>query len=98
MLLLWWSQRLLLSGRIRSRALLPGAVATVIELIGLRVFSRLVFSLIASNAVTFGPVGTALVIQSWLVRVGVVVFGGALMGRLLYEELPRMAHALKRRR
>lgn len=98
-LLLWWSQRLLLGGRIRWRALLPGAVATVIGLIGLRVFSRLVFSpLIATNVVTFGPVGTVLVIQSWLVGVGVVVFGGALVGRMLYEELPRMAHALKRRR
>ncbi|MEU9055629.1 YhjD/YihY/BrkB family envelope integrity protein [Streptomyces sp. NPDC048384] len=98
-LFLWWSQRLLLGGRIRWRALLPGAVATVIGLLGLRLFSRLVFSpLIASNAVTFGPVGTVLVIQSWLLGVGVVVFGGALVGRLLYEELPRMAHALKRRR
>nr|WP_319020227.1 ribonuclease BN [Streptomyces peucetius] len=98
-LFLWWSQHLLLGGRIRWRALLPGAVATVIGLLGLRVFSRLVFSpLIASNAFTYGPVGTVLVIQSWLVGVGVVVFGGALVGRLLYEELPRMAHALKRSR
>ncbi|MFD3503408.1 YhjD/YihY/BrkB family envelope integrity protein [Streptomyces sp. NPDC058676] len=99
MLFLWWSQRLLLGGRIRWRALLPGAVATVIGLLSLRVFSRLVFSpLIASNAVTYGPVGTVLVIQSWLVGVGVVVFGGALVGRLLYEELPRAAHTLRRRR
>ncbi|MFF3929941.1 ribonuclease BN [Streptomyces hirsutus] len=98
-LFLWWSQHLLLGGRIRWRALLPGAVATVIGLLGLRVFSGLVFSpLIASNAVTYGLVGTVLVIQSWLVGVGVVVFGGALVGRLLYEELPRMAHTLKRRR
>jgi len=98
-LFLWWSQRLLLGGRIRWRALLPGAVATVIGLLGLRVFSRLVFSpLIASNAVTYGPVGTVLVIQSWLVGVGVVVFGGALVGRLLHEELPRLAHVLNRRR
>ncbi|MER5184856.1 ribonuclease BN [Streptomyces sp. NPDC002896] len=97
-LFLWWSQRLLLGGRIRWRALLPGAVTIVVGLLGLRVFSRLVFSpLIASNAVTYGPVGTVLVIQSWLVGVGVVVFGGALIGRLLCEELPRAAHALKRR-
>ncbi|WP_406415147.1 hypothetical protein [Streptomyces sp. NBC_01614] len=34
--------------------------------------------------------------QSWLVVVGVVVFGGALVGRLLYEE-PHAAHALKLR-
>ena len=98
-LFLWWSQRLLLGGRIRWRALLPGAVATVLGLLGLRIFSRLVFSpLIASSAVTYGAVGTVLVIQSWLVGVGVVVFGGALVGRLLYEELPRIAHAWKRRR
>ncbi|MFJ4362110.1 YhjD/YihY/BrkB family envelope integrity protein [Streptomyces massasporeus] len=96
-LFLWWSQRLLLGGRVRWRALLPGAVATVIGLLGLRVFSRLVFSpLIASNAVSYGPVGTVLVIESWLVGVGVVVFGGALVGRLLYEELLRRAQALKR--
>ncbi|MFC4608640.1 ribonuclease BN [Streptomyces maoxianensis] len=98
-LFLWWSQRLLLGGRIRWRALFPGAVVTVIGLLGLRVFSRFVFSpLIASSTVTYGPVGTVLVIQSWLVGVGVVVFGGALAGRLLYEDFSRMAHALKRRR
>lgn len=96
---LWWSQHLLLGGRVPWRALFPGAAATVIGLLGLRVFSRHVFSpLIASNAVTYGLVGTVLVIQSWLVGVGVVVFGGALVGRLLYEELPRMADTLKWRR
>ncbi|MCX4430288.1 YhjD/YihY/BrkB family envelope integrity protein [Streptomyces mirabilis] len=97
-LFFWWSQRILLGGRVRWHALLPGAVATMVGLLGLRVFSRLVYSpLIASNAITYGPVGTVLVIQSWLVGVGVVVFGGALVGRLLHEELPRVARALKRR-
>lgn len=99
LLFLWWSQRLLLGGRIRWRALFPGAVATVIGLLGLRIFSGLVFSpLIASSAVSYGPIGTVLVIQSWLVGVGVVVFGGAMVGRLLHEELPRMKHALNQRR
>ncbi|MEU0226836.1 YhjD/YihY/BrkB family envelope integrity protein [Streptomyces sp. NPDC006284] len=98
-LFLWWSQHLLLGGRIRWRALLPGAVATVIGLLGLRVFSSVVFSpLIASNAVTYGLVGTVLVIQSWLVGVGVVLFGGALVGRLLHEELLRLRPPRKRRR
>ncbi|MEU2110289.1 ribonuclease BN [Streptomyces sp. NPDC019507] len=97
-LFLWWSQHMLLGGRIRWRALFPGAVATVMGLLGLRVFSRLVFSpLIASNALTYGAIGTVLVIQTWLVGVGVVVFGGALVGRLVHEELPRVTHALKRR-
>lgn len=91
-LFFWWSQRLLLAGRIPWAALLPGAVATMLGLLGLRIFSRLVFSpLIASSAVTYGPFGTVLVVQSWLLGVGVVVFGGALVGRLLHEELPRRA-------
>ncbi|MER5352045.1 YhjD/YihY/BrkB family envelope integrity protein [Kitasatospora sp. NPDC002551] len=96
-LFVWWSQGFLLGGRVRWRALLPGAVATVVGLIGLRLFSRLVFSpLIASNAVTYGSFGTVLVIQSWLVGVGVVVFGGALVGRLLHEELLRVTRAPNR--
>ncbi|MER5461718.1 YhjD/YihY/BrkB family envelope integrity protein [Streptomyces sp. NPDC002668] len=85
-LFFWLSQRVLLGGRVRWRALLPGAVATAVGMLGLRVFSQLVFSpLIASNAVTYGPFGTVLVIQSWLVGVGFVVYGGALVGRLIHE-------------
>ncbi|MFJ9030136.1 YhjD/YihY/BrkB family envelope integrity protein [Streptomyces sp. NPDC102274] len=85
-LFFWWSQRVLLAGRVRWQALLPGAVATALGLLGLRVFSRVVFSpLIAANAVTYGPFGTVLVIQSWLVGVGFVVYGGALVGRLFHE-------------
>ncbi|MEV6396769.1 YhjD/YihY/BrkB family envelope integrity protein [Streptomyces sp. NPDC051907] len=89
-LFFWGSQHLLLGGRIRWRALLPGAVATSMGMLGLRVFSQLVFSpLIASNTVTYGPFGTVLVIQSWLVGVGFVVYGGALVGRLFHEERTR---------
>ncbi|WP_258024544.1 YihY/virulence factor BrkB family protein [Streptomyces bambusae] len=87
-LFFWGSQRLLLGGRVRWRALLPGAVATSLGLLGLRVFSQLVFSpLIGTNAVTYGPFGTLLVVQSWLVGVGFVTYGGALVGRLTHEHL-----------
>ncbi|MET9623839.1 YhjD/YihY/BrkB family envelope integrity protein [Streptomyces sp. NPDC006464] len=86
----WWSQRFLLCGRIRWRALAPGALFTALGLLGLRVFSQFVFSpLIASNAVTYGQFGTVLVLQSWLVGVGFVVYGGALVGRLAHEHLLR---------
>nr|WP_229700633.1 YhjD/YihY/BrkB family envelope integrity protein [Streptomyces camponoticapitis] len=85
-LFFWIAQRLLLGGRVRWSALLPGAAATTIGLLGLRGFSQLVFSpLIASSAVTYGPFGTVLVVQSWLVGVGVVVYGGALVGRLAHD-------------
>ncbi|OKJ64803.1 ribonuclease BN [Streptomyces sp. CB02009] len=98
-LFFWWSQRLLLGGRVGWTALLPGAVATVLGLLGLRVFSHLVFSpLIASSAVSYGPFGAFLVIETWLVAVGVVVFGGALAGRLFDDELPRVARRTNRRK
>ncbi|MGW0466678.1 YhjD/YihY/BrkB family envelope integrity protein [Streptomyces sp. NPDC003027] len=85
-LFFWWSQRFLLCGRIRWRALAPGAVCTALGLLGLRVFSQFVFSpLIASNAVTYGEFGTVLVLQSWLVGVGFVVYGAALVGRMIHE-------------
>ncbi|MFC8507555.1 YhjD/YihY/BrkB family envelope integrity protein [Streptomyces sp. NPDC057411] len=91
----WWSQRFLLCGRIRWRALLPGAVLTAVGLLGLRIFSQFVFSpLIASNAVTYGQFGTVLVLQSWLVGVGFVVYGGALVGRLVHER--RVLRRLRR--
>ncbi|MET9673169.1 YhjD/YihY/BrkB family envelope integrity protein [Streptomyces sp. NPDC006482] len=89
-LFFWWSQRFLLCGRIRWRALVPGAALTALGLLGLRIFSQFVFSpLIASNAVTYGQFGTVLVLQSWLVGVGFVVYGGALTGRLVHEHLLR---------
>ncbi|WP_405801230.1 YhjD/YihY/BrkB family envelope integrity protein [Streptomyces sp. NBC_01506] len=85
-LFFWFAQWVLLGGRVRWNALLPGAAATTLGLLGLRGFSQLVFSpLIASSAVTYGPFGTVLVVQSWLVGVGFVVYGGALVGRLAHE-------------
>ena len=88
-LFFWWAQRFLLGGRIPWRALLPGAIATMVGLGGLRLFSSLVFSpLIVSNAVSYGSVGTVLIVTSWLVGVGFVVFGGALVGRYWYLHEP----------
>ncbi|WP_328352532.1 YihY/virulence factor BrkB family protein [Streptomyces sp. NBC_00457] len=88
-LFFWWGQRFLLGGRIPWRALLPGAIATMVGLGGLRVFSSLVFSpLIVSNADSYGSVGTVLIVTSWLVGVGFVVFGGALVGRYWYLHEP----------
>lgn len=83
-LFFWWLPRLLLGSRVSWSKLLPGAVATVLALAGLRVFSRLVFApLLVANAVSYGAVGTVLVVQSWLIGVGFTVYGGALAGRAL---------------
>jgi membrane protein len=93
-LFFWWGQRFLLGARVGWRAAAPGAALTVLGLVGLRVFSSLVFSpLIVTNAVTYGSVGTVLIVQSWLIGVGFVVFGGALLGRELYEARARRGPA-----
>jgi membrane protein len=78
----WWGLRFLVGGRVSYLAAMPGAVATVAFLAGLRAFSALVFEpLIVSNAVTYGALGTVLIVQSWLIGVGWVVYGGQLFGR-----------------
>ena len=78
----WWGLRFLTGGRVSFLAAMPGAVATMVFLVGLRVFSRLVFEpLIVTNAVSYGALGTVLIVQSWLIGVGWVVYGGQLFGR-----------------
>ncbi|MEV6510513.1 ribonuclease BN [Streptomyces sp. NPDC051642] len=86
LLFFWWGPHYLLDHRVPWRYLLPGALATMAGLVGLRWFSYLVFTpLLVTNAVSYGPVGTVLVVESWLVGVGFVLYGGALVGRLLCE-------------
>jgi membrane protein len=82
----WWGLRFLTGGRVSYLAALPAAVATVVGLGGLRVFSGLVFEpLIARNAVSYGALGTVLIVQSWLIGVGWVVYGGQLFGRWFHD-------------
>jgi membrane protein len=82
----WWGLRFLLGGRVSYLAALPGAVATIVCLAGLRVFSGLVFEpLIVRNAVSYGALGTVLIVQSWLIGVGWVLYGGQLFGRWFHD-------------
>jgi membrane protein len=82
----WWGLRFLLGGRVSYLAALPGAIATIVFLAGLRVFSGLVFEpLIVRNAVSYGALGTVLIVQSWLIGVGWVLYGGQLFGRWLHD-------------
>jgi membrane protein len=82
----WWGPRFLTGGRVSYLAAMPGAVVTVALLAGLRVFSALVFQpLIVTNAVTYGALGTVLIVQSWLIGVGWVVYGSQLFGRWFHD-------------
>jgi membrane protein len=96
----WWGLRFLLGGRVSYLAALPGAVATIVGLAGLRAFSGLVFEpLIARNAVSYGALGSFLIVQSWLIGVGWVVYGGQLFGRWFHDaRLQAWADSRRRRR
>jgi membrane protein len=82
----WWGLRFLVGGRVSYLAAMPGAVATVAFLAGLRAFSVLIFEpLIAANAVSYGALGTVLIVQSWLIGVGWAVYSGQLFGRWFHD-------------
>ncbi|MDQ0809407.1 membrane protein [Streptomyces sp. B3I7] len=103
LLFFWWGPWFLLGHQVRRRELLPGALTTVACLAGLRLFSILVFTpLVVTNAVSYGAVGTVLVVESWLAGVGFVVYGGAVFGRMVWEgvagTLSRRAEAASGRR
>ena len=82
----WWGLRFLTGGRVSYLAAMPGAVATLVGLAGLRVFSGLVFEpLVIRNAVSYGALGTVLIVQSWLIGVGWVLYGAQLFGRWFHD-------------
>jgi membrane protein len=96
----WWGLRFLVAGRVSYLAAMPGAVVTIVFLAGLRVFSGVVFQpLIATNAVSYGALGTVLIVQSWLIGVGWVVYGGQLFGHWFDDAwLQPWAHSRRARR
>jgi membrane protein len=82
----WWGLRFLVGGRVSYLAALPGAITTVVCLAGLRVFSSLVFQpLIVRSAISYGALGTVLIVQSWLIGVGWVIYAGQLFGRWFHD-------------
>jgi membrane protein len=80
----WWTQYLLLGGRIPWRPLLPGAVVIGVGLVGLRLGADIVLSpAISSHYREYGPLGIVFVMLSWFVAFSVVLLGGAVVGHLL---------------
>lgn len=80
----WWTQHLLLGGRIAWRPLLPGALVTGVGLVGLRLFAAVALSpVITTHYREYGPLGIVFVILSSFVAFGVVVLGGALVGHVV---------------
>jgi membrane protein len=82
----WWTQHLLLGGRIAWRALLPGAVAIAVGLLGLRLYMGFYLQhAITDNYERYGPIGVVFALLSWMIGFSVVMLGGALAGHTYYQ-------------
>ncbi|MFJ8622696.1 YhjD/YihY/BrkB family envelope integrity protein [Kitasatospora sp. NPDC093550] len=93
-LLWWWTQYLLLGGRVPWLPLLPGAVLTGAGLTALALTARLYIPRSLNRSVTqFGPLGLVFTLLSWLIVVftavtlgigiGYVIAGQGRLARLL---------------
>ncbi len=93
LLFYWWSQHLLLSGRIRWRSLFPGAVCMTLGTTVLVMVSGVVLPGQIAEAVNdYGPVGATLILSIWLVVLSGVIFGGSLLGAVVVERHQAKAH------
>jgi membrane protein len=85
----WWTQHVLLLGKVRWGQLFPGALATGLCVTGLAVFSSLVFSgQIVSSDQDYGTIGVVMVLLSYLVGFAVCLHLGAMAGRVWNERQP----------
>ncbi|WP_329489269.1 YihY/virulence factor BrkB family protein [Kitasatospora sp. NBC_01246] len=83
----WWTQHLLLVGRVRWLPLLPGALLCGAVVVGLGIASRIYLPRAMAHSVTqFGPYGVVFTGLSWLI----VMFAGLTLaialGRVVSEE------------
>jgi uncharacterized BrkB/YihY/UPF0761 family membrane protein len=82
----WWSQRWLLAGRIKWRALLPGAACVGVATTGLFRLTRVALpGQISWQVHAYGQVGAVFMLSVWLMALSVVIFGGVLVGALVTE-------------
>ena len=77
----WWTAFLMLGGRVRPRALVPGAILTaaaqlVVTLVSVIYLPRAV----RSSEASYGPIGTVFAIESWFIVIAAVIVGGTIIG------------------
>ncbi|MCD0480903.1 YihY/virulence factor BrkB family protein [Streptacidiphilus sp. ASG 303] len=86
-LLWWWTQHLLLGGRVPWRPLLPGAVLCAVSVVVLSGAARLYLPRALDRAVRqFGAYGAVFTLLSWLIVVGAAVTASVSLGYVLASE------------
>lgn len=77
----WWTQHLLLAGRVSWPELLPGALTTAAALVGYSVAMHVYVPIaIVQNSDRYGPLGVVMVLLSWVMGFSLVMLGGPLVG------------------
>jgi membrane protein len=91
-LFLWlWTPYLLIARRMERRKLRATAALTAVGMTGLSVASVVYMpASIASSAATFGSIGIAIAIVSWLIAAGFVLVVGAAFGAVLADGSARI--------
>jgi membrane protein len=81
-----WAPRLLLHHRVAARDLLPGAVFTVLGLVGLRLISALLLThWLNWYSTTYGAFGIVIAVFFWVILIGTIVILAAALS-------PALAH------
>jgi membrane protein len=82
----WWTQHILLLGRVGWRQMFPAALATGLCVTGLGAFSAFLFSgQIVSSDRDYGSIGVVTVLLSYLIGYGVCLHIGAVAGHVWNE-------------
>ncbi|WP_141787978.1 YihY/virulence factor BrkB family protein [Oryzihumus leptocrescens] len=90
----WWTQHLLLGGRVGWRPLLTGAATITVGLYGLRAFAAVSLSdSITYNFDRYGPIGIVFMLLSWFIGFSVVMLGGAVVGQEWWSARQRRLEA-----
>ncbi|MFE2180129.1 YhjD/YihY/BrkB family envelope integrity protein [Streptomyces sp. NPDC059455] len=80
-LLWWWTQHLLLSGRVTWTHLLPGAVFAGVGTVLLGYLSRLIMPVAMARSLgDFGPLGPVFTLLTWLIVVFLIAVAGLAAG------------------
>ncbi|MFE1319009.1 YhjD/YihY/BrkB family envelope integrity protein [Kitasatospora phosalacinea] len=83
----WWTQHLLLGGRIRWYPLLPGALLCGVAEVGLGIASKVYLPhAMTASVEKFGPYGVVFTALSWLIALFTAVTLALVLGRVLSEE------------
>ncbi|AUG79256.1 ribonuclease BN [Kitasatospora sp. MMS16-BH015] len=85
----WWTQHLLLGGRVRWYPLLPGALLCGVSVVGVSVAGQVYLPRAMTQSVQkFGPYGVVFTSLSWLIVLFTAVTCAIALGRVLAEEPP----------